>query len=393
MFLPSFARPLARLPLLAGLVSSAACDPPEIVALSCGDNRVDAPEECDDGELNGEPGQCSASCRLPLLVSVEGDVLAFMTEVQGDRVAGATVSVLERPDLSVVTGDDAHFRFDGLEVGAQVTLVVEHPDFMTTQTATIVVGPNGVRPFAIQAVPTGLFTALSGLVPEPVELDQYCVIASTVARFGGSLYVYLRQGLPGAEVSLEPAAGNGPIYFNENVLPDPAQTSTSSDGGVLFYRVPPGDYVMAASHPEAVFNEVSLRCRAGVIVNAGPPLGLLANVQQPDYGGGASRPDDAYSAASDALCDATAACVNEDAGAERYPAVTVASCKAMFANTWADVDVVCDESAGLREAARALYTCRSADCEVTLGGDEVCASEEQAFASAQAAYGTCLRVD
>lgn len=383
-----------RAGLLALAVAGApACDQPEITALSCGDGRVDAPEECDDGDDNGAPGHCRADCSgVPAQVSIEGDVLAFMSEVDGERVAGATVSILERPELSVVTGDDAHFRFEGLDEGSDVTLLVEHPDFKTTQTATVRLGPNGVDPFAVQVVPVTIFTALSGLVPLPLEEDEHCVIATTVARMGGSLYVHLRQGAAGAVVSLDPPvpAESGPIYFDESVLPDPEQPATSVDGGVLFYRVPPGQYVMSASREGTVFNQVRFDCRAGVVVNAGPPLGLLANVEDPDYGAGVDRPADSYSDATDALCEATAACVNEQAGAVDYPPATVASCKAMFRNTWAYVDLACDADASLREAARALYACRVATCDVTLGGDDVCTAEEAAFDAAQSLYGSCL---
>jgi hypothetical protein len=382
-----------RLAALAAIsLALAACTQPPITALSCGDGRVDEPEECDEADANGTPGHCNADCTAPELVAIEGDVLAFMSEVDGARVSGATVTVLERPDLVAVTGDDAHFRFDGLVVGSDVTLVVEHPSFKTTQTATITVGPNGIAPFSIQAVPVTLFNGLSNLVPEPVELDKYCVIASTVARMGGSLYVHLRQGIAGAEVSLDPAvpAESGPIYFNENVLPDAMQTSTSKDGGVLFYRVPPGDYVMSATRADTVFNQVRFQCRAGIVVNAGPPLGLLADVETPDYGAGATRAADTYSASTDALCEATAQCVNEAAGDVRYPDVTVASCRSMFDDTWAFVEEACDADLGLRDAARALYVCRASSCDVTLGGDDVCTAEETAFAAAQDVYGACL---
>ena len=384
---------LTRLALSLAALGATACDGPEIVALSCGDGRVDAPEECDEGEANGSPGRCRADCSgVPAQVTVEGDVLAFMSEVQGARISGATVSILERPDLSVVTGDDAHFRFEGLDEGSDVTLVVEHPDFKTTQSATVRLGSNGVHPFSIQVVPTTIFTLLSGLVPLPLEEDQHCVIATTVARMGGSLYVYLRQGAEGAAVTLDPPvpAESGPIYFDESVLPDPEQASTSIDGGVLFYRVTPGDYVMTATREGTVFNDVRFQCRAGLVVNAGPPLGLLANVEQPDYGAGAARPADAYSDATDALCEATAACVNEDAGAVHYPPVTVESCKAMFRNTWAQVEPACDENSVLRDAARAFYECRTASCDVTLGGDDVCVPEETLFDAAQSLYGACL---
>lgn len=379
--------------LLALSFVGLACNQPELVALECGDSRVDSPEVCDEGDLNGTPGHCSADCETePAIVAVEGDVLAFLDEVSGKRITGATVSILEHPEMKVVTGDDAHFRFEGLVEGTDVTLLVEHPDFKTTQTATHTLGPNGIRPFSIQVVSNTIFNALSALVPLPVEEDKHCVIATTVARMGGSLYVHLRQGAADVQVALAPpvSAESGPIYFDEAVLPAIGQPATSKDGGVLFYRVPPGDYVMSASRTDTVFNQVRFQCRAGIVVNAGPPLGLLANVEDPNYGAGQARLPDAFIASTDALCDATATCVNADAGAIHYPDVMVASCKAMFADTWAFIDTGCDPGAPMREAARALYTCRAQSCDLTLGGDEVCVAEEAAFTAAQTPYGACL---
>lgn len=324
--------------------------------------------------------------------SVEGDVLPFLTEVQGARISSAKVSVLEHPELSVVTGNDAHFRLDGLVVGEKVTLVVEHPDYKTTQTSTVIVPPAGIHPFPVQVVSNELFDALAGIVPQPPELDKYCAIASTVGRFGTSLYVYARQGVPGADVALSPAvpAENGPLYFNEAVVPDAKQTSTSIDGGVIFYRLPPGEYVMSASKASTVFGSVSFQCRAGFVVNAGPPFGPLANVQSPSHDGANDRPADAYSAASDLMCVTTQQCVNEQAKATNYPDSTLASCKATYRSVWASVDAACDSSSGLREAARAFYACRSTGCASSLGDDTVCVDEEAAFRTAELGYGACL---
>lgn len=378
--------------LLLAAIGLGACADDESATPRCGDGTVDASEQCDDGSANGKPGKCKADCGVPAQVSVEGDVLAFLTEVPGPRIEGATVSVVERPELSVVTGPDAHFKIDGLDEGSQLTLQVEHPDLYPSRSSTITLGPEGATAFSLQVVPNSLFKAIEVLVPEPVEMKDHCAIASTVARFGGSLYVRLRQGMPGVEVSLDPPvpAESGPLYFNADVIPDPAQPSTSIDGGILFYNVPLGDYTLSASRDGAVFNSVRFKCEAGFVINGGPPIGLLANVREPDYAGGIDRPDDAYSAASDAMCEATANCVNEDAGAGDYPAATLASCKAMFRNVWAAVDTGCDNEAGLRDAAAANYLCRAASCDITLGDDDVCVAEEMAFRAAEDQYGACL---
>ena len=279
-----------------------------------------------------------------------------MSEVDGARVVGAKVSVLEHPEISVVTGDDAHFQLDGLVPGSEATLVMEHPTFHTTQTATFVVGPQGIDPFTIQAVPTKLFQALSAVIQTPLQEDKYCAIAATVTRLGGSLYANLRQGEVGATVTLTPPvpAASGPIYFNEFVIPDPMATVTSKDGGVVFINVPPGDYTLSAQKPNVTFRPIKLKCSAGMIVNGGPPLGVQAHVADPDLAGGATYPDDAFTASTDALCDATAQCVNAKAGAVNLAPATTTSCKAMFKNTWSYVDAVCDADGSFRGAGKAL---------------------------------------
>ena len=325
----------------------------------CGDDLAVNPDASDDGGVAGDDEGPAE------LASVEGDVLAFLTEVSGPRVVGATVSVLERPELTVVTGDDAHFRFDGLEVGSPVTLVVEHPDFMPTRSATLTLGPDGIEPFPVQIVSTALFQALASIIPVDPELDRFCVVATTAARMGGSLYTFMRQGMPGATATTTPAleAESGPLYFNEAVIPDAEQPATSIDGGVVFVRVPPGDYTMTGSKEGTVWSTVDLQCVPETVVNAGPPLGLLANVSAPDHGAGHRLADSDDTATSDALCDATAACVNQREGEGSYPPAMVKSCKASFRNTWAFVNDFCDDGRALRDAARAFMACRAVSCD------------------------------
>lgn len=378
---------------LALVLCLPACAPDEstLPVQQCGDGRVDAPEACDDGADNGSPGRCKSDCSgVPAQVKVIGDVLPFLNEVGGKRVEGAKISILERPDLTATTGPDAHFEFEGIDEGSEVTLVMEHPDYRTTQTATVVAGAHGIYPFTIQAVSKALFNGLSTLVPEDLDMDANCVIATTVTRSGGSLFVHLRQGEAGAEVRLDPAvaATSGPIYFNESVLPDVKQPSTSKDGGAVFINVPPGDYTIEGSKSGLVFEPAHVQCRAGLVVNAGPPLGVLAHVQGADPAGGEVYVEDAYSASTAALCEQTAACVNAKSAGD-YPAATVESCKAMFRNALSFVDPACDADGAFRGAWKTLFDCRAVSCDLALGGDAACEAEDAAFVAAMQTYGAC----
>lgn len=327
--------------------------------------------------------------------TIEGDLLPFFEEVGGPRVANAKVSILELPERTFTTGTDAHFKFEQIEVGSEVTLVVEAAGYKTTQTATLKVGAKGINPLPIQLVSEGNYTLLAGLLapPEP-ELDKYCGIATTVARMGGGLYAHLRQGLPGVSLSISPTLSHttGPFYFNENAQPDRVTTATTIDGGGLFYRVPPGDYTLSASRDGLVFNTVKLKCRAGFIVNAGPPLGIVAHVKDPDYGAGTgvSHDGDLYYASTAAMCEMTRQCVNQREAAENYPVAQVISCKAHYGRMWAWLDDACASSSGVKDAAKAVYDCRSANCDKALGDDTACPDQETAFRAAELTYGACV---
>ncbi len=321
---------------------------------------------------------------------IEGDIFTFMTEVDGPRVQGAVLTILELPGVTTTTGADGHFVLADLPVGQEVTLVMQHPDYYPLQTATFKLGASGIRPFALQALPLSLFTTMAGLFLD-LEKDKHCIIATTVARLGGTLHVHLRQGESGVQAQLTPKTADtvGPVYFGENVLPDPGLQASTKDGGLLFYNVLPGDYVLSATKAQAVFAPLQLKCRAGYLVNAGPPMSLQSHVVTPDWGAQLTGAGDSVADAGDALCDKTANCVEAKDGPGRYPAATTASCKGVFrrAIKWLDAD--CAAQKGLKSAWAALLTCRAASCDTALGGDSTCATEDAAFVAAADAYGAC----
>lgn len=360
---------------------------------ACGDGRVDPGETCDDGADNGTRGHCKVDCTgLPTRVSLEGDALELLTEVVGPRIVGARISVLEDPSKTATTGADAHFRIDDLEEGTEVTLVMDHPDYYPLQSATFRPPSGGMKAVTLQAITKSRFAALRAGFP-PLEEESHCILASTITRLGGTLYARLRQGEVGASVVATPAppSDSGPIYFNESVIPDPTKTATTKDGGVLYFHVPPGTYELTAQKPGVAFSKVTMKCRPGFVVNAAPSVGIQANVADPDW----SRSIDpaapgaaAAVAATDALCDRTAACV-EALGAGRYPAATLASCKVVFGRALAFLDDRCPGAVGVRDAVRTFAACRAASCELALGDDVSCPNEEQAMLDAMAAYAPC----
>lgn len=210
----------------------------------------------------------------PATATVSGDAIPF--NAQDRRVEGATVWILEVPEKRMVTGPDGHFSFDGIPVGSEVSLVMEHPDYHLIQTGTHVVPPEGLERITFQAVRHDVYAAMAAILGIVPDEENRCQMPTTVTRIGKSLYDPGAHGEDGATVTIEPPLPpeHGPIYFNSSVIPDRSLSETSDDGGVVFIQVPPGEYVMTAHKPGATFRQVKFKCRPGVLVNASPPWGL-----------------------------------------------------------------------------------------------------------------------
>ena len=206
--------------------------------------------------------------------SVSGIAAPFVGAVE-NRISGATVYVLEMPERSVVTGDDGVFRFDGLPVGAEVTLVMEHPNYPLIQMGTHVVPMGGIDDLTFQAPTPLIYNSLAAIVdltPDP----ERCQIVTTATRLNGTILEPGAHGEDMVTVTTEPPipAESGPIYFNSSVIPERSLTETSDDGGILYTNVTPGEYILHGMKSGVELESVKIKCRAGVLVNASPPRGM-----------------------------------------------------------------------------------------------------------------------
>ena len=223
------------------------------------------------------------------------------------RISGATVSILEMPGMETTTNMDGEFTIEGLPVGSQATLVLEHDDHPLTYTKTHTVPGTDLDDLTFQIPTTSVFALIElGLVGAGVTdgVDPHkCQMVSTFTRFGKTIGDDGHHGEPGAVLSLAPAnnAEAGPIYFSDEVLPDPTRTYSSLDGGVLLLNVEPGEYTLSAScvddptdlraeYPpednageslrcqteDVQFESILMKCEAGVFLNASPSYGLQA---------------------------------------------------------------------------------------------------------------------
>lgn len=231
--------------------------------------------------------------------------IAWSFELPGTpygRINAATISILEMPELETTSDEDGVFTIEGVPVGAEATLVLEHENHPLTYTKTHTVPDRDLDDLTFQIPTNGLFQLIEvGLM---VETDPAkCQMVSTFTRVGKTIGNPGAHGEPGAIVSVAPMnnAAEGPIYFNDDVLPDRSRSYSSLDGGVLFLNVDPGDYTLSArcvedptdllaEYPpednageslrcqteDVEFESVLMKCRPGVFLNASPSYGLQA---------------------------------------------------------------------------------------------------------------------
>lgn len=241
---------------------------------SSGDSASSGDTGLDDGSSTG-----IADTGEGAVVEVSGDAFAFTLpgEPYG-LIDGAAITVLEQPAVSVETDAEGHFVIPALPPGSEATFVLEREGFPLARTKTFTLPELGsLERVTFQVPDDTLFELLAGLLMLDVD-PATCQIVSTVTRVGKSIYDAGAHGEAGATVTLEPAipAEHGPIYFNAAVIPEPGLTETSEDGGVLFTNVPAGTYVMRAHKDGVTFEATTMKCEAGVLVNASPPYGLQA---------------------------------------------------------------------------------------------------------------------
>ena len=242
-------------------------------------------------------------------VSVSGIAWGFTLPGQGgyDLIAGATISVLEMPELSTTSDDEGAFTIEGIPVGAQATFVLEHSNYPLTYTKTHTIPEVDIDNLTFQVPNNGLYIVIEiqlGITSDPDK----CQMVSTFTRVGRTIGDPGHHGQAGALLGIDTPDGatiaEGPIYFGDNVVPDRTRIYSSLDGGVLIVNADPGDYTLSAScvtdpddmaefldeyppetYPEedlrcqtedVQFESVLMKCRPGVFLNASPSYGLQA---------------------------------------------------------------------------------------------------------------------
>jgi len=223
-----------------------------------------------------------------------------------DHMPGAVVRIEELPKLSAPVQPDGSYDIE-VPDDANVTPYIDPPPgYRTTYLQTFHTSGDDLENVHFQVTPDLYYSAFAALLEVPLDDDQTiadCAIVSTFSiheardavTFEDFKAVY-PHGLAGSTATIEPLRGRtrGPVYFNSSVIPDPEQTSSSVDGGVLWVEVPPGWYRMKPSNPGSAAAPFLAHCENGRLVNASPPWGFyeLKPGEKPDPAILADPPDE-----------------------------------------------------------------------------------------------------
>ena len=199
------------------------------------------------------------------------------------KLGGAKIKVAELPSAGTTVKADGTYDL-AVPDKKTVTPYIVKDGYRTIYLQTFKLDGEDLEHVNFQMPSEPIALALAALLQVPVDANnhpQKCVIVSTFSTrnvrgtdvsfddFTG----YGAHGIAGATATTSPKLA-APTYFNEKVLPDPAQQLSSKDGGVIWTGVPAGVYTVKASAPGTKFASFKATCKDGRIVNANPPWGL-----------------------------------------------------------------------------------------------------------------------
>ena len=222
-------------------------------------------------------------------VTISGRAYAF--NHMDTFLEGAKVKVRELPGVSATTDANGDYELE-LPDDTTVTPYIDPPDgYNEIDLQTFHTRGEDIENANFQTPADLEYGALAALLDVPIGADgrpEQCVIVTTASarNVRGVDYDTFEErtphGVAGATAKSAPKLPK-PIYFNEHVIPDATQPSTSEDGGIIWTGVPAGSYRISTKAPGHRFAGFLATCKPGRIVNANPPWGAyeLKKGEQP----------------------------------------------------------------------------------------------------------------
>jgi hypothetical protein len=215
-------------------------------------------------------------------VTISGNAYAFIFAGNEARLEGATIGIEEIPGLTTTAGPNGAYAL-AVPDDTTVTPYAQIDGYYPTHVQTFHTSGQDLRQVNFQMPALNIYNLLAGAVNAETEPDgslSKCGVVSTFFQkegrsFGNfdDFHAFRPHGVEGSTAALAPASGEQ-FYFNDDVLPDPAQTSSSRDGGVLWVNVETGVYEVRAQSDTTRHSSFVATCAPGRLVNANPPWGL-----------------------------------------------------------------------------------------------------------------------
>lgn len=222
------------------------------------------------------------------LAPVSGFARSF---IMGSEIANATITIVETGE-KLKTDDHGKFGPIDYPIGKPITLVLEKWGYHTTQTATVIVPPEGLTgPYnniTFQVPSSESYYLLSAIVGAKEDPNS-CHLAVTITAYHKNMDD-IPQGEQNSVISLN-IRSDQPVFYFDIFHSGPLKgktnpftkglTQTSEDGGLLIFNLSPQDkpYIISATKPGVLFTESRFLCRKGMFINISPPQGPMALTQ------------------------------------------------------------------------------------------------------------------
>ena len=222
------------------------------------------------------PGPAAAAKRPT--VKLRGTAYEFNAK---PVIAGASIRVAEIPSARATTKRDGSYVLT-VPDRKKVTPYVVARGYHTIYLQTFTTAGKDLANVNFQTPTDDVYQALAALLNVPLDANGDIVSGAIVSTFSTrdirnltykGFRAFGAHGVAGATASASPPLPT-PIYFNAQVIPDPAQPESSADGGVIWTDVPAGVYTIRAASPTTRFASFVATCKPGRVVNANPPWGL-----------------------------------------------------------------------------------------------------------------------
>lgn len=226
------------------------------------------------------------------IVTLSGQAFHYKFQMDVDY---AEITILERNcKPPVITDSEGRWTMKILKLCGkkeECSFVLKHPFFPESQTGVIDVYDSDISDITFQMPDNETFFGLKAELeagisqmigaPYSIDVENSCQIFTTLGKSWASmLYDKFPHGEPDATAIISPAIdfpSIGPIYFDEDVVPDPALSKTSVDGGVFYSNVPTGNFTIEGNKENVLFESVKIKARPGIVINASPPYGVQGN--------------------------------------------------------------------------------------------------------------------